>query len=120
MFLVHPPHLLHLLHEPFLVEAFGYAQSLGVVGDGDVLEAHLGSFLRHIGDGGVAVAPVRVHVEVAPYFFEGHKLRESVLHGGLYLAGVLPELRRHPPHAQSLVDPGLVLGLHELVVVPPE
>ena len=75
-----------------------------MVGDRDVLVAQRASRLDHLGEGGLAVARVGVHLQVAADVFERDELRERVRLGERDLTAVLAQLRRNPVETECVID----------------
>ncbi len=88
-----------------------HAQRLGVVGDGDILIAAPPGGERHIADGGVAVAPVGVQVQVAFEVAVFDEPGQPARSGRCDLAVVLAELRRDEVQPQELINIGFRVTL---------
>ena len=63
-------------------------------------------------DAGFAVAPFRMHVQVAPDIRCIDQMRKAVFKGGLDFAAVLPQFRRDPREAERSVNAFLGASPH--------
>ncbi len=95
-------------------------EALAVVGDGqEAVAAGPGGVHHHLQGGGAVGRQVGVAVEVAADVGHGDQGRELAAAGGVDLAAVLAQHRRHPGHAEPVVDDLLVLG-HDQLAAPLE
>jgi hypothetical protein len=94
----------HLLEQLRLVVSVGDAEIAGVVGDGDVVEAERAGRPGHLLEGGVAVAPVAVDLEIAAQVARRDQPGQSAGLCGLDLTAVLAQLGRNPGQVEGAVE----------------
>ncbi len=101
---VHRVNLLALLPQPFRRQPTRHAERLSVVGDKDVAIAARQGRARHLFDGCFAIAPGRVHLQIAENVIGCDQWRNLAVK----LAAILAQLRRNVGHAQRAIDLGFL------------
>ena len=103
-FIVQPIDFADLTGRSCRIESVRHGDATAVVGKGDVLVAPRLRRGRHDCDGGRAVGPVGVDMEIAADVGDGHETRQPVCLGGRYLAAVLAQFRLDECKTELLID----------------
>ena len=103
-----PLQQLNLSPQPLRRQAVGNPQPLRMVGNRHILVAHPRHRGHHRLQRKLAVAPVGMHMQVAPQVARRHQIGQMPVAGRVNLVGAPPQLRRNPGQPQPGIERRLI------------